>query len=146
MECSRIWQPARDRRRYSLTRCLGAVFTEAKFGITDPGLFQRPQFCPDLRFVGIKWSGRRNLFSHWLLWRAGLWFQPIVSDILYCRKKLFMNSTNFQQKIHAHSTTNVNGCNEAVVIKYVNRKMLTTWTKIRNVFALYIHTRQITWT
>ncbi len=75
----------------------GVVFTEAKSGINDPGLFQRRQFRTEFRFVWIKWSRRRNLLSHWLLWRAGLWFQPIVSDFLYCRK-LFMNSTNFQQK------------------------------------------------
>jgi hypothetical protein len=75
----------------------GAVFTEAKSGIYDPRLFQRRHFCPDFRFVWIKCSRWRNLISHWLLCWAGLWFQPIVSDFLYCRK-LFKNSTNFQQK------------------------------------------------
>jgi hypothetical protein len=76
----------------------GAVFTEAKSGINNPGLNQRRQFCPDFQFVWTKWSRRRKLLSHWLLWRAGLGFQPTVSDFLHCRK-LFMNSTNFQQKI-----------------------------------------------
>ncbi len=76
----------------------GAVFTEAKPGINDPELNQRRQFCPDFQFVWTKWSRWRKLLSHWLLWRAGLWFQPIVSEFLHCRK-LFMNSTNFQQKI-----------------------------------------------
>jgi hypothetical protein len=76
----------------------GAVFTEAKSGINDPGLNQRRQFCPDFQFVWTKWSRWRKLLSHWLLWRTGLWFKPIVSDFLHCRK-LFRNSTNFQQKI-----------------------------------------------
>ncbi len=75
-----------------------AVFTEAKSGINDPGLNQRRQFCPDFQFVWTKWSRWRKLLSHWLLWRADLWFQPILSDFLHC-PKLFMNSTNFQQKI-----------------------------------------------
>ncbi len=81
-----------------ITIWTGAVFTEAKSGIIDPGLNQRWQFCPDFQFVWTKWSRWRNLLSHWLQRRAGLWFQPIVSDFLRCRK-LFMNSTNFQQKI-----------------------------------------------
>ncbi len=81
-----------------LTTAPGAVFTEAKSGIIDPGLNQRRQFCPDFQFVWTKWSRWRKLLSHWLLWRVGLWFQPIVSDFLHCRK-LYMNSTNFRQKI-----------------------------------------------
>jgi hypothetical protein len=75
-----------------------AVFKKGMSGITDPGLLQRRQFRPDFLFVWIKLFIWRNLLSHWLLWRAGLWIQPIVSDFPSCCK-LFMKSTNFRQKI-----------------------------------------------
>ncbi len=90
--------PPPAQQLYKCLRGAGAVFTEAKSGINDPGLNQRWQFCPDFQFVWTKWSRWRKLLSHWLLWRAGLWFQPIVSDFLHCWR-LFMNSTNFQQKL-----------------------------------------------
>ncbi len=77
--------------------CQGRYSQRQSLGSMIPDLI-KDDSCPDFQFVWTKWSRWRKLLSHWLLWRASLWFQPIVSDFFHCRK-LFMNSTNVQQKI-----------------------------------------------